>query len=78
MIDRGGRVRDGTRLHDPLRPPRLRAHAQYELGMRFMAAPDAATGANMGGFLWDAPPAKEGVMRAIAHQLSQQVELHTG
>ena len=57
---------------------RLRAHAQYELGMRFMAAPDAATGANMGGCLGDAPAAQEGVMRAIAHQLSQQVDLHTG
>lgn len=57
---------------------RVRAHEQYELGMRFMAAPDAATGANMGGFLWEAPPAKEGVMRAIAHQLSQQVDLRTG
>ena len=57
---------------------RVRAHAQYELGMRFMAAPDAATGANIGGFVWESPPDKEGVMRGIAHELSQQVDLRTG
>lgn len=57
---------------------RLRAHPQYQLGMMFKAAPDAATGANIGGFLWQAPPGKEAMMRDIEHALSQQVELRTG
>ena len=57
---------------------RLRAHPQYELGMLFKVAPDAATGANMGAFLWEAPAAKEAVMRDIEYTLSQQVELRTG
>lgn len=56
---------------------RLRAHPQYELGMMFKVAPDAATGANIGGFLWDAPPDKEALMRGIEYELSQQVELRT-
>lgn len=57
---------------------RLRAHPEYELGMMFKAAPDAATGANIGGFLWEAPTDKELVMRAIEQELAQQVELRTG
>jgi hypothetical protein len=56
---------------------RLRAHPQYELGMSFKAAPDAATGANIGGFLWEAPPDKENLMRAIERGLAQEVELRT-